>query len=173
MTDTKTNGFLPEGYEAPQTSNQYMKFEKGDNKFRILSKPILGWLDWKEKKPLRFRQHEKPEAPVDPAKPVKHFWAMVVYNYKMGKVQVLEITQASIQKAIQDYSKSEDWGNPMEYDINIIKKGEDKNTEYTIQAIPPKPLGEAIKVLYQSIGVINLDALYEGGDPFAMSKNNG
>jgi hypothetical protein len=165
--------FLPEGYEAPKSSANYMKFEKGDNKFRILSKPILGWLDWKDKKPLRFRMSEKPDAPIDATKPIKHFWAMVVYNYRAQKVQILELTQSSIQTMIQDYSKSEDWGNPLEYDLNIVKKGEEKNTEYSVIASPPKPITDAIKSTYQSFGIINMDALYEGGDPFAMSTNNG
>lgn len=168
---TQQNDFLPQDYEAPQTGGNYMKFEKGDNKFRILCKPILGWLDWKDKKPLRFRMNEKPEKPIDPAKPVKHFWAMVVFDERDQKIKILEITQASIQKAITDLAKSSDWGSPLEYGLTIVKKGEDKNTEYSVIPSPPKALSDAVNTLYQSFKYINLDALYEGGDPFAGGNN--
>ena len=56
--------FLPEGYEAPQGTGNYMKLQSGENKFRILSKPIIGWLDWKDNKPHRFRMKERPEKPM-------------------------------------------------------------------------------------------------------------
>lgn len=124
MTDTK-NAFLPEGYEAPASNANYMKLLDGENKIRILSKPIVGWLDWKDKKPLRFRMNAKPEKPVDPAKPIKHFWAFLVWNYAESHVQVLELTQATIQKAIADLSKDDDWGPPFGYDIKITRKGKD------------------------------------------------
>ena len=111
--------FLPEGYETPEANANYMKFEEGENKFRVLSSPIIGWLDWKDKKPMRFKMKDKPSAPIDPSKPIKHFWAMVVYNYQKGTVQVLEITHNSIQKAIESYSSDEDYGHPSGYDIVV------------------------------------------------------
>ena len=43
--NNKTMDFLPDNYEAPQGGGGYMKFQKGDNKFRIVGKPIIGWLN--------------------------------------------------------------------------------------------------------------------------------
>ena len=55
--------FLPQDYEIPQDVGNYMKFEDGENKFRILDKPIIGWEGWKthsdgSHKPVRKRMIE-------------------------------------------------------------------------------------------------------------------
>ena len=57
------NTFLPETYELPQSAGGYMKLQQGENKLRILSKPIIGWLDWKDKVPHCFSYKAKPEKP--------------------------------------------------------------------------------------------------------------
>ncbi len=88
--------FLPKNYQAPNASNKYMKLEKGENKIRILSQPILGWEDWTlEQKPVRFRFDKKPAKSINAEKPVKHFWAFIVWNYIDEKIQILQITQAT------------------------------------------------------------------------------
>jgi len=161
------NDFLPQNYEAPKTTGSYFKLQKGENKFRILSKPIIGWLDWKDNKPMRFRYNAKPEAPVDASKPVRHFWAMVVFDYSDGKIKIAEFTQSSIQKAIQDLTKDADWGSPFNYDIKINRTGEGKETEYRLNPTPHKAITAEIKALHEATPV-NLDALYENGDPFAV-----
>ncbi len=56
---TETNNmstFLPEGYEISKKEKKYWKLSEmkdGDNRLRIVMKPIVGWLDWNEKKPVR------------------------------------------------------------------------------------------------------------------------
>lgn len=159
--------FLPEDYEAPTTAGNYMKLLPGENKIRILSAPILGWEDWTlEKKPIRFRYKEKPSKSIDPARPVKHFWAMIVWNYKEERIQILQITQASIRNALQALYENEDWGAPYFYDIKITKKGEKVETEYNVAPSPHKPVTEEIKSAFHS-KPINLEALFDGADPFA------
>jgi hypothetical protein len=160
------DNFLPDAYEVPSSSGNYLKFDQGENRFRILSKPVIGWEDWKDKKPLRFHMDSKPEKPVDPKKPVKHFWAMVVWNYKLGRIQILEITQSSIQKAIKALAADEDWGDPLAYDIKVSRTGEGMETEYQINPAPHKPIAEEI-VEQQSTVKVNLDSLFEGKDPFS------
>ncbi len=140
------NDFLPQDYEAPVSSaHNYFKFEKGENRFRILSKPIIGWLDWQDKKPLRFRFDKKPTAPIDPKKPIKHFWAFVVWNYKSEALQILEVTQSSIQGAIQSLTRDADWGSPFLYDIKVIKAGELLDTTYTVNPVPHKPVTKEVQ----------------------------
>ena len=151
--------FLPEGYEAPQGTGNYMKLQSGENKFRILSKPIIGWLDWKDNKPHRFRMKERPEKPMGD-KPIRHFWAFIVWNYNTEAVQILEITQATIQKSLQDLTRNEDWGAPYEYDIKITRKGED---------CPKKPLSEEIKKAAMEKPCW-LEALFNGDDPWVVSE---
>lgn len=164
------NEFLPEGYEAPVGGSGYMKLEDGENKFRILSKPIIGWLDWNDKKPLRWGLKFKPEKPIRPDKPIKHFWAMVVYNCIAKEVQILEITQSTIQQGIQSLINDEDWGAPYFYDLKIIRSGKEKDTKYVINPSPKKDLTEEQKKAALQKRV-NLNALFKGEDPYAVVDN--
>lgn len=167
MTNTD---FLPNDYETPKSGSHYLKLQDGENKFRILSRPIIGWLDWDDKKPLRFRMNEKPAKSIDPKKPIKHFWALVVWDYSDSKVKILEITQSSIQGAIQSLTKDADWGSPFEYDIKVIRTGKDLDTKYTVNPVPHKPIAQEIREALIATPV-NLEALYDGEDPFAVTEN--
>lgn len=166
---TTPNDFLPENYETPASANQYMKFQDGENRFRVLSKPILGWIDWDGKKPIRYRFNDKPAKSIDPLKPIKHFWSMVVWNVAEEKVQILEITQSTVQAAIQSLSKDDDWGSPFDYDLKVTKTGKDMDTKYGTNPAPKKPITAEIQQAIMDKGPINLEALFEGGDPFAKS----
>ena len=172
-----TNDFLPEGYTVPSTS-QYMKFLEGVNTFRILDKAIIGMEFWKTKEdgkrvPVRRKMNEpilKSELEVNPKtgepESAKHFWAMPVWNYKDKQIQILEITQKTLQKAITGYSENPKWGNPTQYDITVTKKGTGKETEYLIDHDPKEPIDKEILKQYKEMN-INLDALYKGENPFA------
>lgn len=159
-----TFNFLPEDYEAPKSGGLYMKLQKGENKIRILSKPILGWEDWIDNKPVR--SVNKPEKSNDPQKPAKHFWAMVVWNYSEEKIQILQVSQSGVQKGIESLSKDSDWGNPGKYDIKIIKTGEDKQTKYQVNPLPHKPIAAHIVKSYQERPCY-LEALFVNEDPFS------
>jgi hypothetical protein len=160
--------FLDSDYSAPQLGGNYAKLQDGVNKLRILSKPVLGWVGWTSGKPERFTFKNKPNRLFDQGKAARHFWAMIVYNYNDNAVQVLEITQAMIQKAIQDLTKTEDWHNPYEYDITITKTGVEKTTKYTVQPSRPKPLTDEVKKAALD-KPINLEALFVGADPFVVT----
>lgn len=162
--------FLPDNYEAPAGSNSYMKLQDGENKVRILSKPIIGWLDWKDKTPHRFRMNARPEKPLTD-KPIKHFWAFLVWNYSANAVQILEITQSTIQKSIQDLSKDDEWGAPFFYDIKITRKGKDLATEYSVTPSPKKDLSDEIKKAALDKPAY-LDALYDGADPWIVTDKS-
>lgn len=161
-----SSDFLPSDYQQPKSgSANYMKFEDGENRFRILSKPIVGWEDWDDKKPIRFRMNEKPAKPINPDKKIKHFWAFLVWDYKDKAIKILEITQASIQSAITSLTKDDDWGSPFEYDIKVNKSGQSLDTEYVVNPVPHKPITEEIKSA-QAAKPVRLEALFEGEDPF-------
>ena len=172
--------FLPTGYEVPTSDSNYMKLEKGMNRIRILTSPILGneyWVSEGDKrKPVR--KHMGVNIPVSDLSVdsrtgeldmPKHFWAMTVYNIKSKRVQILEITQKRIQKAIEAMSKSEDWGDPKEYDIEIEREGEKFETVYTVRPCPKKKLDEGVAQMAKDMH-INLKALFDGGDPFKSEK---
>jgi len=161
----ENNDFLPENYNPPKGESRYFKFQTGTNKFRILSKPIIGWLDWENKKPLRFKMNEKPEKPIDPSRPIKHFWAMVVWDFNNESIKILEITQVTIMQSIVSFTKDPEWGSPFNYNLKVEKQGEKLDTKYSVIASPPSEITEDIKEAYNNTP-INLDALYDGEDPF-------
>lgn len=164
-----TNDFLPEGYQAPASKSNYLKLEEGSNKFRILSKSIVGWLDWtNDKKPSRTREY--PFQLVNHDKPAKHFWAFVIFDYKTSSIKILELTQRTVQNAIIELYKNDDWGNPTGYDITIQKTGKDMETKYNVIPSPHKPMTGDVLSLHESMN-INLEALYSNGDPFANATN--
>jgi hypothetical protein len=159
--------FLPRDYIAPSSNDNYMKLVDGENKIRILTIPILGWEDWThEKKPVRFTMENKPARPIDPKKPIRHFWAFVVWNYNDEKIQILQITQASIRNRLEDLCKDEDWGQPFFFDIKIYKKGEGMQTEYNVNPMPHKPLQSHIKQEFMKKRCY-LEALFNNDDPFS------
>lgn len=166
--------FLPKEYEVPQKAGSYMKFMDGENRFRILASPIIGWETWKDlpdgsRKPIRTPM-DKPfnVTEVEGGSPenIKHFWAMPVWNYQEEKVQILEITQKGIQKSLRALAKDEDWGSPLGYDIVVTRSGQKLETEYQVQPKPAKTLPSAIVEAYRAM-TIDLTALYRSEDPFA------
>lgn len=158
--------FLPTDYQAPKTSNHYMKFQEGENKFRILSQPIIGWEDWFDKKPVRYRFENKPMRPIDPKKPVRHFWSMIVWNYNVQEIQVLHLTQATLRKSLEALCVDSDWGLPYFYDIKVMKTGEGIETEYMLNPLPHKPISGHIKDLFAERPCY-LEALFDNEDPFS------
>ena len=162
--------FLPTNYKAPASTGNYMKLQDGDNMIRILSEPILGWEDWDNKKPIRYKFDNKPMNSVDPEKPIKHFWAMIVWNYVEEEIQILQITQAGIRKAIESLSNDESWGAPYFYDIKITKEGKELKTKYSVNPRPHKKLDPRIKEAFLE-KPCSLNALFSNGDPFNASGN--
>jgi hypothetical protein len=153
----------------------YMKLETGTNKFRALSKPIIGWIVWEEdeegnRKPVRTQINDEPENPTgeDKDRP-KKFMAMAVLDHADGEVKILEITQQSIIKAIKAYAANPDWGNPFTYDITISKSGEGLKTKYNVQPSPKKPLAKNL-IAAANEKPCNLDALYDGADPWDVDN---
>ena len=70
---------------------------------------------------------------------------------------------------IQGLVNDEVWGNPKGYDIVITRKGSGLDTEYTPVANPHSPLAPEIAEQFKKIK-IDLNALYEGADPFQVDK---
>lgn len=171
--------FLPENYVEPTMSN-YMKLVDGDNTFRVLSPAIVGYEYWKTitkddgkegRTPIRKRFDEnidlndletKEDGSLDMP---KVFWAFVVYNFNDKRIQILEITQASIRKAIEPLIKNPKWGDPKEYNLVITKSGQKLDTEYHVSPEPKEKLDESI-IKKAAEMKIDLEELYSGGDPF-------
>lgn len=171
--------FLPDGYEPPKTGGRYTKFEDGKTtRIRIMSEPIIGWMYWDKKgdkaKPIRLLYNSdnynraleaasKNQKVEDRA--VKHFWAMVVWNYETKRTEVMEITQKTIQSDIMSLTEDPDFGKPFSYDLKITRTKNGDKTEYGV--IPGKEVktpDDATEHLQNN--PINLIALYYSADPF-------
>lgn len=178
LANVTESAFLPVNYEVP-TSSRYMKFEDGANDFRVLGSAIVGYEYWKtnkdgSRKPVRVRPNvnipisELEENPqTGELEMPRHFWAFPVWNYKDQRVQILHITQKSIQRSMLTYIKSPKWGDPKGYDYTVIRLNIGGKTSYDVKVSPPSPVPQDAVEEYDQT-YINLEALYEGADPFTQ-----
>ena len=159
-------GFLPKDYTVPSTSD-FMKFQTGENTFRVMSPAVIGWEYWnKDKKPIRSKTKwtgtpedisvDKDGNPTT----IKHFWSMVVYNYNDKAVQSLEITQKGIMDSITALVENPKWGNPMKYDITVSKSGEGLATKYTVQPNPHSEMSPEIIAEFEA-KAINVESIFD------------
>ena len=167
--------FLPSNYKVPEKGG-YFKLKDGENTFRVLSSAIVGYEYWNvDNKPVRSKEPFL-QMPADiriekdgTMSKIKHFWAFAVWNVEAEMVQIMEITQSTIQSQIKALIDNKNWGNPTAYDITITRSGEGFDTEYTVMPNPKSATpASATKALKAK--PINLDALYDGSDPFLATN---
>ena len=162
----ENNEWFPEGYTTPSDVSSFMKLEDGDNTFRILSKPVVGYEYWTtESKPVRSREkfEETPNIKLTKeGKPttVKHFWSFLVYNYKVNAIQSLELTQASVMKAMKALIENPKWGNPAGYDITINRTGKELLTKYAVVPNPHSALTPEIEEAFANT-TIDLEDIFK------------
>ncbi|WKN44281.1 hypothetical protein [Tunicatimonas pelagia] len=177
--------FFEQGHEIPEKRNQFMKFAPGKNRLRFVGNPVSGFVffgkiereDGSETiRPFRRTESEgefsleemiNRDARIGKdgeLEKQKYFVAGLVYNYQKAKLQILEITQKSILKALKSYVDSEEYGHPAGYDLTINKQGDGLNTDYSVVASPPKPLSNEIETLVGETSC-DLDKLFAGEYP--------
>ena len=117
------SGLLEATYSVPSAGeSSFMKFVKGENRFRILDKPT----------------GEKP----------KHFWQLPVYS--ASSVKVLDITQSTVQKQLTELDRNSEWGNLRDYDVIVTKNGDGMDTTYTVTPCPKAPLNKEAEKMFKS-----------------------
>lgn len=166
--------FLPSGYEKLKTDKKYWKpsqFKDGETKFRIMQTPICGWIDWLENKPYRYKSDQKPKTSFDPTKPIRAFWACYVWDYEREDLYILDIQQGGIIKCLVGLATDQEWGDFRNYDIKVKKEGSGKDTKYSVNPIPPKPVNKNAQEAI-SKAPVRLEALYEGLDPWETFESN-
>ena len=163
--------------EAPKSAGgNYTKLQPGENRLRIVSDIKAGWECWVDsngnRKPLRQVEIYKgmeldilevKDANGNPSRDQKQFYMAIVWNYTTEQFECMSQTQKAIKEGLYLLSKDTDWGDPKGYDIMINKSGEGLQTKY---AVNPKPHSE----FKDTIPPFNLDAMYEGGNPFETSS---
>ena len=164
-----TNSFIPEGYSQPTSAGGFTKLEMGDNKFRILSSPVLMWLEWLDGKPTRhpFVQGQPAPKKGEGVKDsVKHAWGLIVWNYKTEKIEVLELDKAGVIAMLLSLANKPAWGHPKNYDVVITRKGAGMETEYITAPEPPSAVSDVIIEAYTENPVDLSQLFVNGGNPF-------
>ncbi len=164
--------------EIPQSAGSYMKLKGGENRFRILASLVEGYVYWQEVDGKKSPVRKTAENPIDlreqVEKKIKFFWAFPVWNYAESAIQVMELTQKTIMREIQNLAKDEDWGDPKKYDIVVVKMGEDKETRYSVMPKPAKDLSEEATEAWNEIKEgFNLQNLFDNQSPFPQKAEDG
>ncbi|WP_407265211.1 hypothetical protein [Tenacibaculum maritimum] len=188
VAELTKGSFLPNNYQLPDKSKQFMKIEVGDNIVRFLSNPLIGWVFFSEdKKPIRRAYDESSPTLGDFSKEElvelkakkrengefegsRHFWIALVWDYKTESPKILEITQITIIRSLIALFNDSDWGDLRKYDVNIQREGTGRfDTEFTIIQKPHKPLNkEIVKTIetLESNNLLDLTAIWRGEYPF-------
>ena len=138
------SGLLEPTYDVPSTGeSSFMKFVKGENRFRILGTPIMGYQYWQDDRtPVRIKTAGEAPAGEKP----KHFWQIPVWDG--NSIKVLDVTQSTVQKQLTELDRNSEWGNLTEYDVIVTRSGDGMDTTYTVTPCPKAPLGEETKSAY-------------------------
>lgn len=174
------------------TGGGYLQLSKlpdgGSVRFAMLSdEPLEFFESWGQSngqsKPFRFESEPTPEhiklemGDYEPREgrggpgtvDIKFAIAVPVFSYDSGKVQVLQITQKSILKEIDQISQMEDYAELLEWDFTISKKGSGLLTEYTVRPVPRKKGSQehidAAWIEAKAEG-FDISRLLTGGSPF-------
>lgn len=169
-----TNSFLPEKYEVPDKPTNFTKLTEGVHRLRILTSPLLGWEVWTDNGDKRGVQRYAYDEP-HPAN-AKHIWAMVVWNFDAGRIQIFSVSQSSIQTQLKALASNPDWGSPLEYNISITRTGQGLNdTKYRVDGSPTsigKPIPATITKAFKEAN-ISLEGWLRGEDQFGASDSTG
>ena len=177
------NGFLPSGFDLDQRVSSFLKLEEGTHVIVIMpanevdeGNSVSGWQWWTEDDSGRHPHRALEKDGVPEEETGKQFLAFKVWNKthhdKTGEFlfQLSEVTQKTIMKAIAGLVDDPDWGDPvMSYPIQIVRKGTDINTEYTVTPKPKQSLPEGLQEAFDGWHC-DLTRMYDGGDPFSVSE---
>lgn len=137
---------------------QYMKFVNGDNKVRVIFDPKRYITHkYKEEGDQGFGDWVKCSMPLHKSCPLcerkdkpKKRWLVGAIDRKSGQFRIMDISSA-IYDQIKSLNQDEEWGDPKEYDLNIVMN--DKNPPATFYKVNPrskKPLSEADLAIVKS-----------------------
>ncbi len=169
-----TESFIPTGYEPPKTGGGFTTLENGYNKFRILSSPLMMWIEWRDGVCIKhkFTPESKPSKGSGQKDSVKHGWGLIVWNYKTEKIEVFELDKQDIITGLTKHANDPDWGHPKGYDVVIEKKGSGMETTYSLICKPHSEVSEDIIQAYTDNPIDLSQLLVDGGSPFLNSEKS-
>lgn len=155
-----TMSFIPQDYVAPAPVNgKYLKLPEDGKyiRFAVIGMMVSGYAYWTEDKQV-IRSKEMPlDTPgIREGEKAKHFWLLNVFDIDAKEVKLLEITQASVQKAIHEMVLAGDYDfmdGTNGFRISRVGKGK-MDTKYSAVPTPIKPGEER-----DAFAAIDVDAL--------------
>jgi len=163
---------FPTGYEWPKKAgSNYTKFEKWETKLRLMS-PFLMWFVYftNENKPKRSVKQPHNPSDIWPKSKVKEFWATKVYNYTTEKIEVCEITQATIKNNIFAYQSDSDLPSLTECILKISKSWEGLDTTYSVTCIAKAPEEDVLEA--SKTTPVDLSKLMTWDNPFDVAEGD-
>jgi hypothetical protein len=173
MNNYNANGIpplLPTGYIIPAGGGKFSKFAVGQNRFRILQPALLTWAIWsddgggnKTVVHYPFNPMQKPQG-----REVNHNWNLLVFDYQMNDVSLLQVSQKSIQEQISGITQLPGFADYRTYDIVVNRTGTTKtNTDYHCQALMPELMTpDQWQIVSATLPTVDLSALLRGADVF-------
>jgi hypothetical protein len=100
---------------------------------------------------------------------VKFALAVPVYNYETTSVQIMQLSQKSLQNDLDDISHMEDYADLLSWDFVMGKEGNGLETRYSLRPAPRKKGSQdAIESAWSDAvsGGFDISRLLTGGNPF-------
>ena len=154
------SGLLPSDYEMPSSGNGglFAKFQPGENRFRILDAPVMGYIYWQENTPVRVPS----VSDVPSGEKPKHFWHMPVWMD--DEVKLLDCDKQTVLKDLKRLDDSKEWGNLLHYDVIVNRDGQMMDTTYSVQPCPKADLSEeGAEAWVEFKKTFDKEAIFEGG----------
>jgi hypothetical protein len=158
------SGYYPEGYTPPQNeSDSYFKPKAGTHKLRIIGRPEFYFVGWSEQNGTRKAHRARTPDPSIQVDKWQNAEACLVYNYDLKKLQLWEITQATLRDKLFSLATDADFGDPTTYDIKVERKGEGLDTTYDIKALSKsEPSQDILDALKKVEGKVDFEGYLKG-----------
>lgn len=108
----------------------------------------------------------------DGRRAIKRCTAFFVYDYASSSVKVFSANQVSLLSDINRLTSDPDYEDLSAFDLKISRKGKELDTKYFATMVPSKRSNERVaKAVFEAWDEAckagaDLEALYEGGNPF-------
>lgn len=152
-----------------ESGSLYMsKWEQGANRIRVLGDVVQGykWFPEDGSPPKHVKTPGEIETGVTEH---KYFWMIPIAMN--SEVKFLTFHQKTIMNQMKELEKSEEWGDPISYDITITRSGEGKETQYTIMPHPKADVDSAVVEKWQKLKTrYKPELLFTSGTPLEPAE---
>lgn len=113
----------------------------------------------------------------DGRKAIKPCSAFFVYDYEAEAVKVFSANQKTLLAEIERLTSDEDYADLPQWDMKITRRGKGTDTKYSVDMVPTKrsntKVAQTVINAWDEVcsAGADLEALYEGGNPFGGTKS--